>query len=161
MSNIEWLQGAQLQSYLSIDKETQQTMFPRMSTQIRRLSLFFGCQNHLLSLTPTRDRALLAMLPLVLLSSFDRVNFFSFDLASFLDGFGNMTMTFDTADFWHMTISGFQSLVILKLLALARRLYIGPGRGVRSPQPYIPIVRSSQDVLAVGSEFGREDSAEM
>lgn len=81
--------------------------------------LLLGCENHLFTLAPARHSALLAMLPNILLSSFDGRKLLSLDLSCFIDGLRQMTMTLDSSDLRHMRVSLDQCLIVLELLPLA------------------------------------------
>jgi len=63
----------------------------------------------------------LAMFSHILFLSLDRLEFFSFDLSSFLDSLWKVSVSFDPTDLWHMSISLDKSLVILELLSLSSR----------------------------------------
>jgi hypothetical protein len=70
-------------------------------------SLLLMCQDHLLTLAPSRwQSTLLAMLANILLTSLDSSKFFSLDLSRLLHGSWHMTLALDPSDLRHMRVPG-------------------------------------------------------
>lgn len=152
-----------LKSLLPIGYAAKQDEVVKQSNQnslstLSLIRLLFSRQDHLLTLAATWHRALLAMLPDVLLSSLESGQFFSLDLASLLNGLRQMSVTSYTSDLRHVRVSLDQSLVVFKLLSLAGALDRAPVRGIGTPDSDVAVVRTGEDVLVIRRPFGRENS---
>ena len=91
---------------------------PKQASERPRLRL--RRQNHLLSLISSLRKLLLSMLPFILLSPLNSLQFLRLDLASLLDNLRNMSVTLDTADLRHMSVSLCQGFAVFESLALFR-----------------------------------------
>ena len=69
-----------------------------------------------------------------------------------------MTLALDSSDLGHVRVSVNQSLVVLQLGPLASTLDSTAVGGIGTPESDVAIVRSREDVLVVGCEFGGEDT---
>lgn len=118
--------------------------------------LFLSRQHHLFSFAPSFDESLFAMLPFVLASSINSFELFAFDLCCLLNWFRNMPVAFHSPNLRHMLISALEGFIILELLTLACRLDSFASGGMRSPKPYISVIRSRENESRVWGECRRK-----
>ena len=101
---------------------------------------------------------LLGVPPDVILTTLNRRQFFSLNLRCLLNSLRHMTLALDSSDLGHVRVSVNQSLVVLQLGPLASTLDSTAVGGIGTPESDVAIVRSREDVLVVGGEFGGEDT---
>ena len=78
----------------------------------KTISSFMNTQHHLLPFASAWVLAdsLLFVLPPVLFSPLDGVEFFSLDFTGFLDSRGHVSVSSDSPDLWHVRVASFQCI---------------------------------------------------
>ena len=121
--------------------------------------LLFVCKNHLRAfILPRLQVGLASVLAHILFASLDGRKLLTLDLTSLLNRLGKVTLAFDAANLGHVRVSLDESLVVLQFGSLACALDSTAVRGLGTPETNIAIVRSRQNILAIRSELGRENT---
>jgi hypothetical protein len=111
-------------------------------------------QNHLFSLTPPLGITPTAVLPLILLSAPDSLEFFALDLTRLLDLLGQMPVSVYPLDFRHVLVSLDKRCIVFQLLALSSALDTLTFGGASAPESNIAVVAAGEDVIVIGGPGG-------
>ena len=103
-------------------------------------SLLLLRQDHLLSLAASWHRSLLAVPSHVFLLSLERGKLLVLDLARLLHSFGHASVTGNTSNLRHVSVSLLEGVIVLELLALACALDTAPGGRVGAPETDVAVV---------------------